>query len=124
MSQAISSFPLNSALPQGKNKTYTGYASSVISQQPAGYGISDSDAVSQAGSILPGSRVTYNQFDRLPGGAMPTNGTGLGGGRRRLSVGSMAQSDAPTASMYAYGYKTGDDETSSIAPSQAGMTEF
>lgn len=47
-----------------------------------------------------------------------------GVGRRRLSVGSMAQSDAPTASMYAYGYKTGDDETSSIAPSQAGMTEF
>lgn len=56
---------------------------------------------------------------------MPGNGnTGLGGGRRRLSVGSMAQSEAPTASMYAYGYKTGDDETSSIAPSQAGMTEF
>lgn len=68
--------------------------------------------------------MTYNQFDRLPGGAPQANGAGVGSGRRRLSVGSMAQSDAPTASMYAYGYKTGDDETSSIAPSQAGMTEF
>ncbi|KAI9637077.1 putative ATP dependent helicase [Dioszegia hungarica] len=121
VSQAISSFPLGSAIPNGKNKTYTGYASSIISQQPIG--MSGSDAVSQAGSILPGSRVTYNQFDRLPGGAVPNAGMS-GVGRRRLSVGSMAQSDAPTASMYAYGYKTGDDETSSIAPSQAGMTEF
>lgn len=126
VSQAISSFPLGTALPGGKNKTYTGYASSIVSQQPGG--ISDSDAVSQAGSVLPSSRVTYNQFDRLPGGipAQASNGMNGGGttGRRRLSIGSVAQSDAPTASMYAYGYKTGDDDTSSVAPSQAGMTEF
>lgn len=103
----------------GKNKTYTGYASSVISQQPP----TDSDAMSQAGSIAGGmggmGRVTYNQFDRLPG-EPPM----VPGGRRRLSIGSVAPSDAPTASMYAYGYKAGDDDAQSIAPSQAGMTEY
>jgi regulator of nonsense transcripts 1 len=102
---------------QGKNKTYTGYASSVVSQQLP----TESDAVSQAGSMA-GGRVTYNQFDRLPG-EPPMPGHGLGG-RRRLSIGSVAPSDAPTASMYAYGYKAGDDDAQSIAPSQAGMTEY
>lgn len=96
----------------GRNKTYTGYASSVVSQQPP----TESDAVSQAGSIA--GRVTYNQFDRLPGDPP------MGAGRRRLSIGSVAQSDAPTASMYAYGYKAGDDDAQSVAPSQAGMTEY
>lgn len=115
----------------GKNKTYTGYASSVISQQPLGGGIgaADSDIMSQAGSVAPGNgRVTYNQFDRLPGDPAIGNGhgpgLGMGMGRRRLSIGSVAQSDAPTASMYAYGYKAGDDDAQSIAPSQAGMTEY
>lgn len=119
ISQAISTFPLGGV---AKNKTYTGYASSVISQQPMS--VSGAVAASEAGSMAPSQpgRVTYNQFDRLP--EQGVNGLGAGLGRRRLSIGSVAQSDAPTASMYAYGYKAGDDDAQSIAPSQAGMTEY
>lgn len=95
-----------------KAKTYTGYASSVVSQQPG-------DTASTAnGGLAPPNRVSsiaFSQYDRLPNGESK--------GRRRLSMGSMAPSDAPTASMY-NGYKAGDDDTQSIAPSQAGMTEF
>ena len=104
VSQAISAFPL---LPKGKS--YIGYASSVISQQPA----------ETVGSNATPS-IAFSQFDRLPGGANDE----IGKGRRRLSFSSVAPSDAPTASMYAFGYKAGDDDTQSIAPSQAGMTEF
>jgi regulator of nonsense transcripts 1 len=91
VSQAISAFPL---LPKGK--TYTGYASSIVSQQPDGPSAPPS--------------IAFSQFDRL----------GESKARRRGSFGS----EAPTASMYAFGYKAGDDDTMSIAPSQAGMTEF
>jgi regulator of nonsense transcripts 1 len=93
VSQAISAFPV---LPKGK--TYTGYASSVVSQQ-------------QGVPSAPPS-IAFSQFDRLGGEG--------GKARRRGSFGS----EAPTASMYAFGYKAGDDDTQSIAPSQAGMTEF
>jgi regulator of nonsense transcripts 1 len=109
VSQAISAFP---NLPKGKS--YTGYASSVVSQQLT-------EATNPA---IPS--IGYSQFDRLPAG-MAADQNGLAGGakaRRRLSFSSVAPSDAPTASMYAFGYKAGDDDAQSIAPSQAGMTEF
>lgn len=113
VSQAISAFPL----PKGKS--YTGYASSVVSQQLADAPVAGNNGLGQIG---------YNQFDRLPAGLTgDSNGLGVGGvkgGRRRGSFGSIAPSEAPTASMYAFGYKAGDDDTQSIAPSQAGMTEF
>ena len=108
ISQAVSAFPI---FPNGvgtKGKTYTGYASSVISQQPDIVSVVDGAPASRA------STIAFSQYDRLPGESK---------GRRRLSIGSMAQSEAPTASIY-YGYKAGDDDTQSIAPSQAGMTEF
>ena len=108
ISQAVTSFPL---LPKGKN--YAGYASSVISQQPA----DRAETASVAGGPAPS--IAFSQFDRLPHEA-----NGEAKARRRLSFGSIAPSDAPTASMYAFGYKAGDDDTQSIAPSQAGMTEF
>lgn len=136
VSQALTqSFPL-SAQPfpgagGGKKMTYSGYASSVISQQPA---------ESTTGSLAPGhalapmssraSSIAYSQYDRLPPG--PAVGGGFGGlgdkkqmglgGPRKLSIGSIAPSDA--VSSYAYGYKAGDDDTQSIAPSQAGVTDF
>ena len=127
ISHAKSTFPLGGGVAKGK--TYTGYASSVISQQPMSVSGAGAPA-SEAGSMAPSQpgRVTYNQFDRLPEQAGNGLGMGLGLGagigRRRLSIGSVAQSDAPTASMYAYGYKAGDDDAQSIAPSQAGMTEY
>lgn len=117
----------------GKNKTYTGYASSVVSQQPIDGGNASAFAPPRAGQ---------SQFDRFAsivgsagsagsagaGGAGVGAGGGGGGGGgnvmmgkgRRLSIGS----EAASASMYAYGYKAGEDDTQSIAPSQAGMTEF
>ncbi|ORX40933.1 hypothetical protein BD324DRAFT_612591 [Kockovaella imperatae] len=104
ISQAVTSFPM----PKGKN--YTGYASSVISQQPG-------ETASVAGGPAPS--IAFSQFDRLPHEANTDSKA-----RRRLSFGSIAPSDAPTASMYAFGYKAGDDDAQSIAPSQAGMTEF
>ena len=106
VSQAVTSFPL---MPKGKN--YPGYASSIISQQPA-------ETASVIGGAAPS--IAFSQFDRLP---HEPNGDS-GKARRRLSFGSVAPSDAPTASMYAFGYKAGDDDVQSIAPSQAGMTEF
>ena len=114
VSQAVTTFPIfpNGAGLGTKGKTYTGYASSIVSQQPG-----DSASVTDGG-LAPATRassIAYSQYDRLPNGDSK--------GRRRLSVGSMATSDAPTASMY-YGYKAGDDDAQSIAPSQAGMTEF
>ena len=88
---------------------YSGYAGSIASQMPADT------------SSLAGSTIGYSQFDRLNGhaGDMPRP-------RRRLSGGSLAPSDAPTASMYKYDYKAGDDmsDTQSIATSQAGVTDF
>ena len=118
VSQALTSFP---AFPGGK-KSYTGYASSIISQQPP----DDASVVSGVPGAINGQKgISYSQYDRLPTG-MPT-APGMGGPpgpKRRLSIGSMAPSDAPTASMYNYAYKAGDDDTQSIAPSQAGMTEF
>jgi regulator of nonsense transcripts 1 len=114
ISQAVTSsfpvFPNGGAL--GKGKTYTGYASSVISQQPG-----DAASVTDGGLAPPtrASSIAFSQYDRLPNEESK--------GRRRLSIGSMAPSDAPTASMY-HGYKAGDDDAQSIAPSQAGMTEF
>jgi regulator of nonsense transcripts 1 len=111
VSQAVSAFPL---MPKGK---YPGYASSVVSQQPDGMSVAPS--------------IAFSQFDRLPAGMGMDGGKpglggigGIGAPRRRLSFSSVAPSDAPTASMYAFGYKAGDDDTQSIAPSQAGMTEF
>ncbi|OXG14196.1 ATP-dependent helicase [Cryptococcus neoformans Ze90-1] len=100
----------------GKNKTYTGYASSVVSQQPMDGGT--------ASAILP-PRAGQSQFDRFAnvvgaGGGVGGVGVGSVGKGRRLSIGS----EAASASMYAYGYKAGEDDTQSIAPSQAGMTEF
>ncbi|OXH23668.1 ATP-dependent helicase [Cryptococcus neoformans] len=100
----------------GKNKTYTGYASSVVSQQPMDGGT--------ASAILP-PRAGQSQFDRFAnvvGAGVGGVGVGVGsvGKGRRLSIGS----EAASASMYAYGYKAGEDDTQSIAPSQAGMTEF
>lgn len=100
----------------GKNKTYTGYASSVVSQQPMDGGT--------ASAILP-PRAGQSQFDRFAnvvGAGVGGVGVGIGsvGKGRRLSIGS----EAASASMYAYGYKAGEDDTQSIAPSQAGMTEF
>jgi regulator of nonsense transcripts 1 len=85
---------------------YGGYASSVISQQGP-------DSASVAGQ----SNIGYSQYDRLgdPPSQMP---------RRRLSIGSLAPSDAPTASMYGFGYKVGDDDIRSVATSQAGVTDF
>lgn len=114
VSQAISAFP---SMPKGKS--YTGYASSVVSQQLA-------DTTGPGNNGL--GSIGYSQFDRLPAGLAggDANGLGVGGakGRRRGSFGSVAPSEAPTASMYAFGYKAGDDDAQSIAPSQAGMTEF
>lgn len=98
----------------GKNKTYTGYASSVVSQQPMDGGT--------ASAILP-PRAGQSQFDRFAnvvGAGGGVGGVGSVGKGRRLSIGS----EAASASMYAYGYKAGEDDTQSIAPSQAGMTEF
>jgi regulator of nonsense transcripts 1 len=124
VSQAISSFPLSTHFPAGKGRTYTGYASSVISQQPGETAsIADSASVI-GGAALPSSRVAFSQYDRLPGHPNGSGAVGEGRVRRRLSIGSIAQSDAPTASMYAYGYKAGDDDAQSIAPSQAGVTDF
>ncbi|KAL0252583.1 hypothetical protein I308_101975 [Cryptococcus tetragattii IND107] len=122
VSQALTSsaFPLFGAEGGGvggKNKTYTGYASSVISQQPMDSGTAQ------------GHRVAgQSQFDRFANvggdnmmGMGMGNMMGMGMGKgRRLSIGS----EAASASMYAYGYKAGEDDTQSIAPSQAGMTEF
>ena len=115
VSQAVTSaFPLfpNGAGLGTKGKTYTGYASSVISQQPG-----DTASTSDGGLDQPtrASSIAFSQYDRLPNEESK--------GRRRLSIGSMAPSDAPTASMY-LGYKAGDDDAQSIAPSQAGVTDF
>lgn len=126
VSQALTqSFPLAAhpfpgAGPGGRKSTYTGYASSVISQQPAdGAG----DHLTSGHALAPmssrASSIAYSQFDRLPPGpALDKKPTGLG--PRRLSIGSITPSDAVSS----YGYKAGDDDTQSIAPSQAGMTEF
>lgn len=111
VSQALA-FPL---VPKGKS--YTGYASSVVSQQI------DHGGMNGNGSAAPS--IAFSQFDRLPSGPTAPGDLGkMGGARRRLSFSSVAPSDAPTASMYAFGYKAGDDDAQSIAPSQAGMTEF
>lgn len=134
VSQAMTqSFPL-SAMPGGKKMSYSGYASSVISQQPAE---SSGEALHPGHALAPmssrASSIAYSQYDRLPAGPS-TLGAGLGAlnaanekkhggiGARKLSIGSITPSDA--ISSYAYGYKAGDDDAQSIAPSQAGVTEF
>ncbi|WRT70767.1 uncharacterized protein IL334_007766 [Kwoniella shivajii] len=128
ISQAItnSAFPL---FPSGvKNKSYTGYASSVISQQPTNDTIGLAPPSSSAG-VKPNNGIGgigYSQFDRIgelnghASGGLNLNGAGKLG--RRSSFGS----EAASASMYAYGYKGGDNDEDgmSVAPSQAGMTEF
>lgn len=112
VSQAVTqSFPL-SAFP-GKKMSYTGYASSVISQQPP-----ESIAPGAAPMSSRASSIAYSQYDRLPA---PPPEKKLGMGRRKLSIGSITPSDAVSS----YGYKAGaDDDARSIAPSQAGVTEF
>jgi regulator of nonsense transcripts 1 len=121
VSQALTSnFPLFAG-QQGRNKmSYSGYASSVISQQPDN--VSELNG-SHLGAINPS--IASSQYDRLPTVKFGDK-AGLPGltARRRLSGGSMAQSDAASASLYGYGYKAGDDDTLSIAPSQAGVTDF
>lgn len=115
VSQAITNnLPIFGGAPfgQGKNKmSYSGYASSVVSQQPA-----ESETSQQP------RHIGFSQYDRLnvnSSDALPAKP------RRRLSAGSLAPSDAPTASMYAFGYKAGHhDDAQSIAPSQAGVTDF
>lgn len=112
----------------GKNKTYTGYASSVISQQPMDGGNAHAHGHGHGDNHLPPRVAGQSQFDRFAnvgGDNMMGMGMGMGigmgmGKGRRLSIGS----EAASASMYAYGYKAGEDDTQSIAPSQAGMTEF
>lgn len=115
VSQAVSAFPLFSGGSNpygagGKNKSFAGYASSITSQQAPEADSHEATAPT----------IAFSQYDRL--GEAAANGDRKP--RRRLSGGSIAPSDAPTASMYAFGYKAGDDDTQSIAPSQAGMTEF
>lgn len=110
VSQAITNnMPIlpGSAFARGK-PAYSGYASSIISQQPI-----------DTASVTDRSTIGYSQFDRLNNGEMPRP-------RRRLSAGSLAPSDAPTASMYKYDYKAGDDvsDTQSVITSQAGVTDF
>nr|XP_019007867.1 ATP-dependent helicase [Kwoniella pini CBS 10737]OCF46648.1 ATP-dependent helicase [Kwoniella pini CBS 10737] len=130
ISQAItnSAFPL---FPGGnKPKTYTGYASSVISQQPTDSGLISSNhnghGNTQSTNVGSGG-IGYSQFDRLGGVEtnQPSLGVGMGMGKRRGSL----ISEAASASLYAYGYKGGlngdhEDDVSSVAPSQAGITEF
>lgn len=127
VSQALTqSFPLAAhpypgAGPGGRKSTYTGYASSVISQQPADGGAADPLGTGHALAPMSSraSSIAYSQFDRLPPGpALDKKPAGLG--QRRLSIGSITPSDAVSS----YGYKAGDDDTQSIAPSQAGVTEF
>lgn len=92
--------------------SYSGYASSVISQQPP-----DSMGLAPAMSSR-ASSIAYSQYDRLPAAA-PEKHVGMG--QRKLSIGSITPSDAVSS----YGYKAGvDDDARSIAPSQAGVTEF
>lgn len=74
----------------------------------------------QGHNHLPPRVAGQSQFDRFANvGRDNMMGMGMGKGRR-LSIGS----EAASVSMYAYGYKAGEDDTQSIAPSQAGMTEF
>lgn len=128
VSQALTqSFPLAAHPYPGAGpgrKTYTGYASSVISQQPG----DAPDPLGTGHALAPmssrASSIAYSQFDRLPPGpALDKKPAGLGHGglgQRRLSIGSITPSDAVSS----YGYKAGDDDAQSIAPSQAGVTEF
>lgn len=105
--QPVPNLPIlpGSTFAKGKG-TYGGYASSIVSQQPV-----------DSGSVASQSNIGYSQYDRLGDQPQPRP-------RRRLSIGSLAPSDAPTASMYGYGYKAGDDDTQSVATSQAGVTDF
>lgn len=131
VSQAMTqNFPLSAIGAGGKKmSSYTGYASSVISQQPAESSAGADSLVALAPMSSRASSIAYSQYDRLPPGPALNSGNlgaigdqkGLGG-PRKLSIGSVAPSDA--ISSYAYGYKAGDDDTQSIAPSQAGVTDF
>ncbi|CAK9780109.1 unnamed protein product [Cutaneotrichosporon oleaginosum] len=118
-------FPL-SAIGGGKKMSYTGYASSVISQQPAESTVDSTHALAPMSSRA--SSIAFSQYDRLPPGpALNSGNLGAIGdkkglGPRKLSIGSVTPSDA--ISSYAFGYKAGDDDTQSIAPSQAGVTDF
>lgn len=134
VSQAMTqSFPLSAIGAGGKKmSSYTGYASSVISQQPTELTVGG-DSLVPGHALAPmssrASSIAYSQYDRLPPGPALNSGNlgaigdkkGLGG-PRKLSIGSVTPSDA--ISSYAYGYKAGDDDTQSIAPSQAGVTDF
>jgi len=94
--------------PKAGRSGYPGYAASFASH-----------ATFETSSVADQSAIGHSQYDRL--GDQPVD---FSRHRRRLSAGSLAPSDAPTASMYSYGYKAGDDDSRSIAASQAGVTEF
>jgi regulator of nonsense transcripts 1 len=133
VSQAMTqSFPMG--FPGGKKmSSYTGYASSVISQQPTE---SPVDGLHPGHALAPmssrASSIAYSQYDRLPAGPSIAGLGALGAlnaandknrpgiGVRKLSIGSITPSDAVSS----YAYKAGDDDAQSIAPSQAGVTEF
>jgi len=104
VSQAVTTGPKTG---QGRSG-YPGYAASMASH-----------ATFETSSVADQSIIGHSQYDRL--GDQPVD---FSRHRRRLSAGSLAPSDAPTASMYSYGYKAGDDDTRSISASQAGVTEF
>ena len=109
VSQAVTN---SAALPgsaQSKGRAgYAGYAGSVVSQ-----------ATFDTASVIDQSIMGHSQYDRLAD--QPVD---FARPRRRLSGGSLAPSDDPTASMYGYGYKAGEDDTRSVATSQAGVTDF
>jgi regulator of nonsense transcripts 1 len=106
--QAMPNLPVLPGSTYAKGKaTYGGYANSIVSQQPA-----DSAPVPSQ------STLGHSQFDRL--GDQPV----MQRPRRKLSIGSLAPSDAPTASTYGFGYKAGEDDARSVATSQSGVTDF
>jgi regulator of nonsense transcripts 1 len=98
---------VGSGLGRSGRAGYAGYASSIASQHTADYP-----------SVMDQSHIGYSQYDRLAD--QPVD---FARARRRLSGTSLAPSDA-TGSMYSFAYKAGDDDTRSIASSQAGVTEF
>ncbi|WWC92379.1 uncharacterized protein L201_007336 [Kwoniella dendrophila CBS 6074] len=142
ISQAVtnSAFPLFPGSGGSKPKTYTGYASSVISQQPTDSGLNPSSGHNTRGNGTPSNGhavnnnvglggIGYSQFDRLGEIGIGNNiNPALNPLNKRR--GSFTSEVTSGASMYAYGYKGGlfngdqEDDNLSVAPSQAGMTEF
>jgi regulator of nonsense transcripts 1 len=106
-SQSVISQAVTNAQSKGR-AGYAGYAGSVVSQ-----------ATFDTASVIDQSIMGHSQYDRLAD--QPID---FARPRRRLSGGSLAPSDAPTASVYGFGYKAGEDDTRSVATSQAGVTDF